>query len=166
MRISFVARTWCWVLGLVIAAVVMSLSGVRAADQPTARDFVNDLYKPYQGSSDTTKGNNLADASLARYFEPALVKLIMQDRREGRRRGEAPKLDGDPFVDAQEWDIEDMHIAVRGTGADKARGTVSFKNFGKPIAILVDLAKLDEGWRIHDIRWDTKRTLRRLLGAR
>jgi hypothetical protein len=166
MRVGLVARTRCWVLGLLIAAVVIPLSYARAADQPTARDFVNDIYKAYQGNADTAKGNDLADAALARYFEPALVKLIMQDRRDGRRRGEVPKLDGDPFVDSQEWDIEDLHIAVRGTGSDKARGTVSFKNFGKPIAILVDLAKLDEGWRIRDIRWDTRRTLRRLLGAR
>jgi hypothetical protein len=131
-------------------------------DTVTPEAFLRGIYTPYPNQD--FKGQPFWQVD--RFFTPDLARAIEADMREAKRRGEVPRLDGDPFVDAQEWDIEDMHIAVRGTGADKARGTVSFKNFGKPIAILVDLAKLDEGWRIHDIRWDTKRTLRRLLGAR
>ena len=51
--------------------------------------------------------------------------------REAKRRGEVPKLDGDPFLDAQEWEIENLAISVKGDGP-KATGEVAFDNFGKP----------------------------------
>ena len=69
----------------------------------------------------------------------------------------------DPFIDAQDWDISAVEIAVRDTGAEKASATVSFKNLGKPTTVVLDLVKLRGEWRIADINWGRKQTLRALF---
>lgn len=59
-----------------------------------------------------------------------------------------------------------IDVAVRDAGADKATATVSFKNLGKPTTVVLDLVKLREGWRIADINWGRKPTLRGLFAKR
>ena len=61
-------------------------------------------------------------------------------------------LDGDPFVDAQDWEITDLTIKVATSGSDKATGTVTFKNFEDDKTVTLDLTKTAAGWRIADIR--------------
>ena len=69
----------------------------------------------------------------------------------------------DPFIDAQDWDISAVDVAVRDTSAEKASATVSFKNLGKPTTVVLDLVKLRGEWRIADINWGRKQTLRTLF---
>ena len=45
----------------------------------------------------------------------------------------------------------------------KQAATVSFKNLDKPTTVVLDLVKLREGWRIADIDWGRKPTLRGLF---
>jgi hypothetical protein len=101
-----------------------------------------------------------------RYFEPKLATLIIKDRNKAAKRGDISTLDMDPFIDAQDWDISAFDVAVRDTGADKATATVSFENLGKPTTVVLDLVKLREGWRIADINWGRKPTLRGLFSKR
>jgi Protein of unknown function (DUF3828) len=72
----------------------------------------------------------------------------------------------DPFIDAQDWDISALDVAVRDAGDDKANATVSFKNLDKPTTVVLDLVKLRAGWRIADINWGRKPTLRGLFAKR
>ena len=57
-------------------------------------------------------------------------------------------------------------MAARDTGAEKTSATVSFKNLGKPHTVMLDLVKLKDGWRIADINWGRKQTLRALFVKR
>ena len=43
---------------------------------------------------------------------------------------------------------------------------MSFKNLGKPTTVVLDLVKLRQGWRIADITWDRKQTLRGIFGKK
>jgi hypothetical protein len=150
-RRSFLVAVW---IGLALASV-----GAMAAE-PSATSFVEAIYAPYK----IKDGQGIpldSDAALKRYFEPRLAALIIKDRNNAA--GELPTLDMDPFIDAQDWDISAVDIAVRDTGADKASATVSFKNLGKPTSVVLDLVKLKDGWRIADINWGRKRTLRALF---
>lgn len=52
---------------------------------------------------------------------------------------------------------------VCDTAADKASATVSFKNLNQQTTVVLDLVKLRDGWRIADIAWDRKETLRAML---
>ena len=140
---------------------VFTARGVPATE-PSATAFVEAIYAPYKGKD--TKGVALdTDAAVKRYFEPRLAVLISRDRNKAARRGEVSTLDMDPFIDAQDWDISTVDVAVRDTGAGKASAIVSFKNLDKPTTVVLDLVKLREGWRIADIDWGRKPTLRGLF---
>jgi hypothetical protein len=147
------------VLMAISLAVALVAPAARAAD-PSAQSFVQAIYDQYKGKD--AKGVELSgNAAVRRYFAPALAALIIKDRRQAR--GEVGKLDADPFLDAQDWEIEGVEVAVRDTAAGKARATVSFKNLGQPQTVILDLVKLKQDWRIADITWDRKATLRGLL---
>jgi hypothetical protein len=147
-------------IGLLGLAVV----GVRAAEASN-KSFVEAIYANYKGKN--AKGVALAnDAAVRRYFEPKLAALIIKDRNKAAKRGEVGTLDSDPFIDAQDFEIDTVDVVVRDTAADKASATVSFKNLGKPTTVVLDLVKLREGWRIADIAWDRKETLRVMLGRK
>jgi hypothetical protein len=146
---------------LMAIGLALALVGPAArAAEPSAQSFVQAIYEQYKGKD--AKGVDLtSDAAVRRYFAPALAALIIKDRRQAR--GEVGKLGSDPFIDAQDWEIEGIEVVVRDTAAGKALATVSFKNLGQPQTVTLDLVKLKQNWRIADITWDRKATLRGVL---
>ncbi len=141
------------VLGAVcIGAVCRAADRAALADDASALALVEGIYAAYRGKN--AKGIPLDNAAaLRRYFEPSLATLIVEDRRNAARRNEAPELDGDPFVDAQGWEIPDFDIAMADTGPGKATATVKFVNQGEPTTVVLDLATVNANWRISDIVW-------------
>ena len=122
-----------------------------AADA-SALAFVTSIYDAYKGKD--SKGIPLDSArTVRRYFEPLLAALINKDRAIAARRGEVGLLDGDPFIDAQDWEIANVDIAMRDTAPGKASATVKYTNFGKPSAVVLDLVKIKNDWRVSDIAW-------------
>ena len=147
----------------VAAAVCLCLAfatvPARAAD-PSPKSFVEGIYAAYKGKD--ARGIALdSNAAVRRYFEPKLAALIIKDRREAR--GEVGKLDADPFIDAQDWEIDAVDIAIHEIAPDKANATVSFKSLGDQRRVVLALVKLKVGWRIADITSDRKETLREFL---
>jgi hypothetical protein len=139
-------------LALAIACILTLAAPVRAADDATPDKFLATIYHQYEGKN--AKGVDIyGKGALSRYFEPALVALIAADEAAAAKRGDVPELDGDPFIDAQDWEITALKIATRMDGADKATATVTFENFKEPHSVTVKLIKLPVGWRIADIVW-------------
>jgi hypothetical protein len=135
-----------FVIALALAAAI---SPAIAADQ-SARDFLAAIYANYRGKD--SKGQSFdTTAKINRLFTPSLARLIDADAKAAAKRGDVGALDGDPFIDGQDWQIDSFTIDVKDTGPDKAVGTVSFKNFDKNVTITLDLVKLKQGWRIDDI---------------
>ena len=116
-------------------------------DTVTPEAFLRSIYTPYPNQD--FKGQPFWQVD--RFFAPDLARAIEADMREAKRRGEVPRLDGDPFADAQDWDIAKLAITVNTEGA-KAVGLVSFENQGKPTEIKLDLVRTGMGWRIADIK--------------
>ena len=150
----------------IIAAVACAaFASPACAADPSPRAFVTAIYDAYKGKN----GNGImldSERTIRRYFEPSLAALISKDQKDAARHNDAPKLDGDPFVDAQDWDIATVDIAVSDAAPDKARATVSFSNANKPTTIVLDLVKIKNEWRISDITWQRegeKSTLRNLF---
>lgn len=139
------------IIGLALAAA-LGAAGTGLAADTSAKDFVTKIYETYKGKDAPGVTTN-TDEDLLAYFEPSLAKLITADGEEAEKKNEAPKLDGDPFVAAQEWEIESFDIDVREVGPNKATATVSFKNLDKQTTVRLDLVKLAAGWRIADIHW-------------
>jgi Protein of unknown function (DUF3828) len=122
------------------------------ATDDSARKFVAAIYDAYKGKD--AKGVNLDKAAaIRRYFEPSLAALVIKDRNAAAKRGEVGALDGDPFIDAQDWEIKAFDIAVADSAPGKAAATVKFSNSGTPKTIVLDLVKLKSGWRISEITW-------------
>ena len=87
---------------------------------------------------------------------------IEADEKDAARNRELATLGADPFIDAQDFEIDAFAIEVKDIAADKAVGTVKFKNLGEDAAVTLDLVKGRDGWRIDDIHWPSW-SLRALL---
>jgi hypothetical protein len=153
---------------LLIALAPLAAPARACAADASARSFVASLYNAYKGKT----GNGISldkEANVRRYFEPSLAALLIKDQKDAARRGEAPTLGSDPFVDGQDWEIADFDIAIGDTGPGKARATVTFRSFDKPKTIVLDLVKLKNEWRVADIAWQREgktATLRALFAGR
>lgn len=131
------------------AVALLLAAPLPAGAQPagTARAFLGSLYRPYLQKN--YEGHRLDPPSAV--FTAPLAQAIVKDRQEAERRNEVPLLDGDPLVDAQDFEITDLAIDVQEAG-DRAKATVTFRNSGRPIRIAVELLRTPAGWRIDDIR--------------
>lgn len=152
--------------GALLSVALVGLGTPLAAADPSAHDFVAAIYDTYVSKD----RNGLAldsDAKVRRYFEPSLAAMILKDRKQAARRGEVGLLDFDPFVDAQDWDISDLAIAIDDAGPGKARSTVKFKNVDKPSVVTLELIKVGKAWKISNVTWqphEQPNTLRALYG--
>ncbi|WP_422012893.1 hypothetical protein [Reyranella sp.] len=132
---------------LVLAGLVTALAGTDVRAQAvTAQAFVENLYRPYLDKG--FRGQPYDEAT--RFFVPALAQGMDRDNREAKRRNEVPALNGDPFVDAQDWEISRLSIDVTASG-DAATARISFQNFGETKRLVLELAKTPAGWRIAEI---------------
>jgi len=134
----------------IIALAATAAAHPAFAVEPSAQDFLAGIYAHYKGKN--AKGVPIsAKGGPARYFTPELARIMEADATAAAKRKEVGALDGDPFVDAQDFEITDVKIDVKDSAPDKATGTVTFKNFGKDTTVTYDLVKLKQGWRIDDI---------------
>ena len=131
------------ILVLLLAALPIA---ARAQPQQTAQAFLESLYAPYRA-----KGFNGQPYTQAeRFFEPTLAAAMQRDYQLAQKNGVPPTLNGDPFVDAQEWDVSNLSIQAAVSG-EQATGRVSFVNFKQKKTLAVELVQTKAGWRIADI---------------
>lgn len=127
------------------------------AKSQTAESFLNSIYDQYRGDPKTANGIYLdSDLAIKRYFTPSTAALIINNDEDAKKRNEVPYLDGDPFVDGQEWKIDSFDIDVRHIGRSAADATVRFKNLDQQKEINISLKRIHKQWRINDIFWDNK----------
>lgn len=134
-------------------AVALLAPASRAQDAG-AQAFLQSIYTIYEKSDKAVDIDT--EAKAARYFAPALTKLLVRDMAKSKKRNEVGRLDFDPFVAAQDWGPTKIDLKVTpGTSADRATGTARFTAEGEKQATVVtlDLVKLPAGWRIADIHW-------------
>src|SRR6204780_3803557 len=137
---------------IILGAFSMAGGKPAFAAAPAATAFVTAIYAAYKGKN--ANGIRLdTEANIRRYFEPSLAALMIKDQKDAARRHDAPNLDGDPFVDAQDWDIAAFDIAVTDTVNNAATATVKFRNADTPAVVVLDLVKINDNWRISDITW-------------
>jgi hypothetical protein len=145
--------SWGAIVTLLLATLFAPPGRALAAEQ-TPEAFLHAIYDNYVGDPAKAPGVPLdTHAIVRRYFEPSLAALIIKDMIAAAKRDEPPTLDGDAFVDAQEWQIATIDIQMQRAGDDKATGVVSFKNFDKPMTVTLQLVKLKGAWKISEITW-------------
>ena len=134
------------VAAALLCALPLGIAPFDAGAQTTPQAFLESIYQPYLSMD--FKGQSYTHVD--RFFAPDLARAIDHDMREAARLREVPTLDGDPFLDAQDWEISKLSISAKVDGA-KATALVGFENLGKPVHLSVDLIQTPVGWRIADI---------------
>ena len=133
------------------------------AGELSPNDLVAQLYQAHRSKHDPLDETQL----LGRYFDAALLKLYLKDKREAK--GEVGRLDGDPLYNAQDIAIKDFSVSAPETAGSPSRAggqtrvTVRFKNLGKPTRVTYVLSQTADGWRISDIRYDDGSSLKKIL---
>jgi hypothetical protein len=138
-----------FLLGAALAVLAAGLIAPADAVEQTAKEFLSAIYATYVGKD--AKGMPLDQPATNRLLTPGLLKLIEGDAKRAQKRREVPSLDGDPFVDAQEWEINSFTVDVQDSGPGKAKGVVKFKNFDKDVAVALDLVRVNGAWHIDEI---------------
>ncbi|BCJ91333.1 hypothetical protein IZ6_20680 [Terrihabitans soli] len=132
---------------ILVAAFLALITVPAVAQEQSAEQFLHAIYDQYKG----TEGPPLDDAAMANYFTPDVYKLIKADSDAAAKKNEVPLLAGDPFIDAQDWKIDQLKIAVEEPKPGAATGIVTFQNFGELFEIKLDLLRTPKGWRIAEI---------------
>jgi hypothetical protein len=129
-----------------LALALLAVPVIASAQEHTPQQFLASIYEPYRKAD--FKGQPYWEVN--RWFAPDLANAIDKDFAEAKKRKEVPALDGDPFVDAQDWKIDSLAYATT-LGNDKAAASVTFTNFGEPKGAVLSLVKTPAGWRISNI---------------
>ena len=134
-----------------------------APPHPELVTLLEKIYASYAGPG--AKGVDLTeDGAFGRFFDASLTKLYERDREESK--GEVGRLDGDPFLGAQDWDVRAVTVDVDAVQEPQAHARVALQDVGKTRLIDLRLVKEAAGWRISDVRWPgQKQSLRELLSA-
>ena len=141
---------------LVLLVSVLT-AAISIAGDLSPKDLVAQLYQAHRSKHDPLDETPL----LGRYFDLALLKLYLKDKREAK--GEVGRLDGDPLYNAQDLEIKDFSISPPEMAGEEARVTVNFKNLGKATRIVYMLSRTANGWKISDIRYDDGSSLKKIL---
>lgn len=137
----------------IILLLLLLFAPFAYAADASPKAFLDGIYSHYTNEQDKMQGVPLSsEETIRKYFTPSLVDLIIHDDNEAAKRDEVPLLDGDPFVEAQEWDIPAFDIKINQTEAGKAEGSVVFTNYGETKTLQLSLLLMPEGWRIDDIK--------------
>ncbi|MFA6954812.1 MAG: hypothetical protein WC538_02950 [Thermoanaerobaculia bacterium] len=111
-------------------------------------------------------------AVLAKYCDASLVELFKKDGEYSARMQEVGCLDGDPFLDAQDYDEKGITPPkirkVKGKSGDLYEVTFTglsdaWKNWN--VRLQYDVRKTPEGWRIHDIIFKNGDSLRKIFAC-
>ena len=130
-------------LALALLAFAATIVPAFAYDTPDA--LLKSLYAPYaQGDSfDWSKWDE------AQFRSKALNALFDKDAKEAD--GEVGRLDFDPYIDGQDYQITELQIGEPYLVGGKAVVRVNFENMGTPEELGYLLVKEGGGWKIDDV---------------
>lgn len=130
-------------LALALVAFVAAIVPAFAYDTPKA--LLEALYSPYsQGNSfDWSKWDE------AEFRSKELNALFDKDAKEAD--GEVGRLDFDPYIDGQDYQISDLKFGDAQITGDSAKVEVTFKNFDMAEDLTFTLIKEADGWKVDDV---------------
>jgi hypothetical protein len=149
-------------LTLVIGSIVAP-PAARAADAD-AEALLKGIYDHYIDKKDGL--DFTTEAEEKRIFTPELAKLVADDVAESSKSGDVGRIDFDPFINGQDWEVKKVDLSYEQTAPDAITATARFNNFDTAETVRYQLVKTPEGWRIGDIRWsDNDPSFREMLSA-
>jgi len=132
------------VLGLLLAAVAPAA----AFDDP--KELVEAFYAAYS-EPDFEKFIELKKDE-ASFFSEGLAALYAQDAADAERLGGIARMDFDPWINGQDFEVTGLFIGDGELTSDTtATVPVDYKNFGKQNTSWVYAVKEADGWKIDDM---------------
>lgn len=148
-----------WILVALVGVLAIAPWGQAAAQasgDPVAA--ITAIYKLYQkpGEPKLPKG----------IYSPRLQKLFDADRKR-TPKGDIGRLDFDPVINGQDWEIKSVTATEANRQGDRATVRVTFTNFGKAQEIVYNLVRGSQRWQIDEIasQKDPRWTLSKILAG-
>lgn len=113
-----------------------------AQDMSDPRAVVEALYSSYQPPHEFP-------ADMRALRSKRLNDLFEADAQEAD--GEIGRIDFDPFINGQDYDVSKVEVSEPAYAAGKALVRVNVVNFGQPDEFGVLLVKEADGWKIDDV---------------
>ncbi len=128
------------------AALVLPVSAHAAQRTiPDPVKFVSDVYAHFEKSHDYSEPTDV--------YSPRLAALFALDSKEAG--GEVGRIDFDPWVNAQDFEIKNVSVKAQPVDNTKDREIVvaKFKNIGTPETIVFYFEKAKGGgWQLDDMQ--------------
>ncbi|MDA8098097.1 MAG: DUF3828 domain-containing protein [Nitrospiraceae bacterium] len=148
------------------ALSIMSAANGMAGDKHinSAEDLIRKLYNTHEPE----KGRQLSfddEKILRQFFSKELVILFIKNEECMARTHEVCNLNSDPILDAQDFDDAPRNVRVvkLNTTGLTVQLKVLFTNLKHRHALIYEVRKTADGWRIYDIVYPSKHRLTELL---
>lgn len=146
-------RPEIWLAAILLFAAALIAETAATAQGASPLTFIEQVYKVYRDNNNAKGIDYSKPDNVRRYFAPPLAKAILKDMADARKKDEVPRLNGDPFIDAQDWEIANLKIEMKpGATRRNATGVITFTNSKQPKTVTLDLVKTGDGWRIAEIK--------------
>lgn len=145
--------------GVLSATVIFSCCQIRAQDAASAKMFLENVYRHYQGGyRNNASGIDFGGPGAHLYFDRSLLALVKADVK-ANGPDNVGAIDADPICGCQDWDgIWDLKIEVQMETPQRARANVSFslsdpKTHPTDATRKLEITLVSEHgkWRIYDI---------------
>ena len=134
-------------LFIAVAAIAATIFPAFAYDTPA--ELLKALYTPY-----TTDNFDWDKWDESKLRSKALNDLFAADLKEAN--GDVGRLDFDPYIDGQDYQVTDLKIGDATVTGDTAKAEVTFKNFDSAEDLTFTLVKEADGWKIDDVSSSNK----------
>lgn len=132
-------------IALFCLLLLSSAAPAFAYDTPEA--LLGALYAPY---SKPFEEFDWASFDEAQFRSKELNALFEKDKAE-TADGDIGRLDFDPYVDGQDYQLTEFKIGTPAISGDTAKVEVTFKNFDQPEDLTFALVKESDGWKVDDV---------------
>jgi Protein of unknown function (DUF3828) len=130
---------------LILALIALAFTAAPAFAFDTPRALLEALYSPYS-KGDSFDWNSWDETQ---FRSKHLNELFAKDQKEAD--GEVGRLDFDPYIDGQDYQISALKIGDAAIDGDTATVEVTFKNFDTPDDLVFALVKETDGWKVDDV---------------
>jgi hypothetical protein len=130
---------------LLIALALLVAGAFPAFAYDSPADLLKALYTPYS-KGESFDWNTWDEAQ---FRSKHLNELFDKDSKEAN--GEVGRLDFDPYIDGQDYQITDLKFGEAQITGDTATVEVTFKNFDTAEDLNFTLVKEADGWKVDDV---------------
>ena len=129
---------------LTVSLLLLLAGAAPALAYDTPADLMKALYSHY---TDAKFDWNTFDEATVR--SKALNALFDKDSKEAN--GEVGRIDFDPYVDGQDYEVKDLKIGEATVKGDTTTNEETNKNFDMEEDMVFTLVKEADGWKIDDV---------------